>query len=65
MPAGRAHAARPKTSAMIASIADPGQRTTSAPFGHAMAALADQDIRVVGLSADLTKYTDMHIFAQQ
>jgi transketolase len=65
MPASTAPAAKPKTSAMIASIADPGQRTTSAPFGHAMAALAEQDIRVVGLSADLTKYTDMHIFAQQ
>jgi transketolase len=65
MPASTAPAAKPKTSAMIASIADPGQRTTSAPFGHAMAALAEQDVRVVGLSADLTKYTDMHIFAQQ
>ena len=29
------------TSAMIASFADPGQRTTSAPFGHALAALVD------------------------
>ena len=65
MTASTAPAAKPKTSAMIASIADPGQRTTSAPFGHAMAALAEQDIRVVGLSADLTKYTDMHVFAQQ
>ena len=26
------------TSAMIASFADPGQRTTPAPFGHALAA---------------------------
>jgi transketolase len=58
-------AAKPKTSAMIASIADPGQRTTSAPFGHALTALAEQDSRVVGLSADLAKYTDMHIFAEQ
>ncbi|AIJ22338.1 transketolase family protein [Amycolatopsis methanolica] len=52
------------TSAMIASFADPAQKTTSAPFGHALAALAEQDTRVVGLTADLGKYTDMHVFAQ-
>ncbi|MEU2614810.1 transketolase C-terminal domain-containing protein [Micromonospora sp. NPDC007271] len=51
------------TSAMIASFADPGQRTADAPFGHALAALAEQDERVVGLTADLGKYTDMHVFA--
>lgn len=51
-----------KTSAMIASFADPGQKTAPAPFGHALAALADRDERIVGLSADLAKYTDMHIF---
>ena len=50
------------TSAMIASFADPGQRTRSAPFGHALAALADERPEIVGLSADLAKYTDMHIF---
>lgn len=51
-----------KTSAMIASFADPGQKTAPAPFGHALADLAEHDERVVGLSADLAKYTDMHIF---
>lgn len=51
-----------KTSAMIASFADPGQKTAPAPFGHALAELAERDDRVVGLSADLAKYTDMHIF---
>ena len=56
---------RPKTSAMIASIADPDQRTASAPFGHALAALADENPAIVGLSADLAKYTDMHVFARQ
>jgi transketolase len=50
------------TSAMIASFADPGQRTTPAPFGHALAQLAEQRPEIVGLSADLAKYTDMHIF---
>ena len=53
-----------KTSAMIASFADPGQKTTSAPFGHALVRAAEQDDRIVGLSADLAKYTDMHILAQ-
>lgn len=50
------------TSAMIASFADEGQRTTRAPFGHALAELAEQRPEVVGLSADLAKYTDMHVF---
>jgi transketolase len=50
------------TSAMIASFADPGQKTTTAPFGHALARLADERPEIVGLSADLAKYTDMHIF---
>ena len=53
------------TSAMIASIATEGQRTKPAPFGHALAALAEQRPEIVGMSADLSKYTDLHIFAQQ
>ena len=32
---------RVATSAMIASISGEGQRTKSAPFGHALVALAD------------------------
>jgi transketolase len=50
------------TSAMIASFVDEDQRTTSAPFGHALSRLADERPEIVGLSADLAKYTDMHIF---
>ena len=50
------------TSAMIASFADPGQRTTCAPFGHALVRLAEERPEIVGLSADLAKYTDMHVF---
>jgi transketolase len=49
---------------MIASFADPGQKTTPAPFGHALVAAAQRDERIVGLTADLGKYTDMHIFAK-
>lgn len=56
---------RLKTSAMIASFAEPGQKTAPAPFGHALAKAAAEDPRIVGLTADLGKYTDMHIFAQQ
>jgi transketolase len=52
------------TSAMIASIAGEGQRTKPAPFGHALAALAKERDDVVGMTADLSKYTDLHIFAQ-
>ena len=59
-----AAATKLKTSAMIASFADPGQRTTPAPFGHALVKAAQADDRIVGLTADLAKYTDMHIFAQ-
>ncbi|MGB2947807.1 MAG: transketolase C-terminal domain-containing protein [Rhodococcus sp. (in: high G+C Gram-positive bacteria)] len=53
-----------KTSAMIASFVDPGQRTATAPFGHALVQAAKDNDKIVGLSADLAKYTDMHIFAQ-
>ncbi|MFT3961237.1 transketolase family protein [Propionivibrio sp.] len=52
------------TSAMIASIAGAGQRTRSAPFGHALAALAAERPEIVGLTADLAKYTDLHVFAK-
>jgi transketolase len=57
--------AKLKTSAMIASFADPGQKTTPAPFGHALVTAAQADDRIVGLTADLGKYTDMHIFANR
>lgn len=53
------------TSAMIASLAAPGQRTRPAPFGHALAALAERRPEIVGLTADLAKYTDLHVFAQR
>jgi transketolase len=52
------------TSAMIASIASEGQKVKAAPFGKALVELAAQRPDIVGLSADLSKYTDMHLFAQ-
>ncbi len=51
------------TSAMIASIASEGQRTRPAPFGHALVKLAESRPDVIGMTADLAKYTDLHIFA--
>lgn len=53
-----------KTSAMIASIASEDQRTSNAPFGHALVKLGAERQDVVGMTADLAKYTDLHIFAQ-
>jgi len=52
------------TSAMIASIASEGQRVKAAPFGKALVEYAATRPEVVGLSADLAKYTDLHLFAQ-
>lgn len=52
------------TSAMIASIAAEGQRVKAAPFGKALVELARDRPDIVGLTADLAKYTDLHLFAQ-
>ena len=52
------------TSAMIASIASEGQRVIAAPFGKALVDYAATHPEVVGLTADLAKYTDLHLFAQ-
>ncbi|GAA1489757.1 transketolase family protein [Brachybacterium sacelli] len=48
--------------AMSADLAKEGQRTVAAPLGHALVEAARRDERIVGLSADLAKYTDVHIF---
>jgi transketolase len=52
------------TSAMIASIASDGQRVKAAPFGKALVELAANRPEIVGMTADLAKYTDLHLFAQ-
>jgi transketolase len=52
------------TSAMIASIASEGQRVIAAPFGKALVELAASRPEIVGMTADLGKYTDLHLFAQ-
>jgi transketolase len=53
------------TSAMIASIAAEGQKTKPAPFGHALVELARTRSEVIGMTADLGKYTDLHIFGKE
>ncbi|PST24207.1 transketolase family protein [Mesorhizobium plurifarium] len=53
-----------RTSAMIASLAAEGYETVSAPFGHALVAEARRNDRIVSLTADLAKYTDLHVFAE-
>jgi transketolase len=49
---------------MIAFIATEGQRVKAAPFGKALVELAANRPEIVGLTADLAKYTDLHLFAQ-
>ncbi len=51
------------TSAMIASLDAEGRETVAAPFGHALCDLAKTRGDIVGLTADLSKYTDLHVFA--
>jgi len=60
----KAGSERQATSAMIASLAAEGYDTVAAPFGHALVEVARRRPEIVGLSADLAKYTDLHIFAQ-
>ncbi len=55
---------RLKTSAMIASIADEDQPSRTAPFGHALNELARTNPDIIGMTADLAKYTDLHIFSE-
>ncbi|WPB58461.1 transketolase family protein [Xylophilus sp. GOD-11R] len=61
-PAGKP---RLTTSAMIASIAAEGQATRPAPFGHALVEQARLNPKIVGMTADLAKYTDLHIFSRE
>ncbi len=53
-----------KTSAMIASLAAEGMPTKPAPFGHALCDIARERDDIVGMTADLSKYTDLYVFAE-
>jgi len=39
--------------------------TSLAPFGHALVQVAERNPRILGLSADLSKYTDLYVFAER
>lgn len=54
-----------RTSAMIASLDSEGRQTVAAPFGEALCELAKTRDDIVGLTADLSKYTDLHVFANK
>ncbi len=49
-------------SVISASTVCENHRTKSAPLGHALIELAKTNPKIIGMSADLAKYTDMHIF---
>lgn len=53
-----------KTPDIAASSIDEGHRTVAMPFGNALIELARTRPEILGMSADLAKYTDMHIFAE-
>jgi transketolase len=41
------------------------EQTVLAPFGEALIRAAEANLRIVGLTADLGKYTDIHLFANR
>lgn len=55
----------PKRPDITASSVDEGHRTVPMPFGNALIKLAEERPEIVGMSADLAKYTDIHIFAER
>jgi transketolase len=65
--ASQADSSKPRltTSAMIASLAGEDQRTSPAPFGRALVELGRRRPDVLGMTADLAKYTDLHVFAKE
>ncbi|MBI4024158.1 MAG: transketolase family protein [Verrucomicrobia bacterium] len=53
------------TANLLATDPSSAAKTVAAPFGQALVAAAEREPRIVGLTADLGKYTDMHVFAQR
>jgi transketolase len=53
------------TSAMIASLAGEDQRTSPAPFGRALVEVARSRPEILGMTADLGKYTDLDVFGAE
>jgi transketolase len=53
------------TGNILSSDTDGAEQTTNAPFGRALIEAAQANPRIVGLTADLGKYTDIHLFAER
>jgi len=53
------------TGNILTSSTDGATQTATAPFGHALVRAAEKNPRIVGLTADLGKYTDIHVFADK
>ena len=53
------------TGNILASDAAGAAKTENAPFGHALVRAAEKDPRIIGMTADLGKYSDIHVFAEQ
>lgn len=53
------------TGTILHSDTTGAQHVATAPFGHALAAAAQDNPRILGLTADLGKYTDLHVFAER
>lgn len=60
-------AAPPKgvTGTILSSDTTGARKLVTAPFGHALIRAAERMPRIVGLTADLGKYTDMNLFAER
>ncbi len=63
IPASPSSAARGTTGSILTSDTAGAANLATAPFGHALVAAGERDPRIVGLTADLGKYTDMHVFS--
>lgn len=53
------------TGNILTSATEGAANTVNAPFGHALVRAAEKNPRIVGLTADLGKYTDIHVFAEK
>ncbi len=53
------------TGTILSSDTTGAKKIVTAPFGHALVRAAERQPRIVGLTADLGKYTDMNVFAER
>jgi transketolase len=53
------------TGTLLSSDTSEAETTALAPFGRALVRAAERNPRILGLTADLGRYTDMHVFAER